>query len=562
MSDPALQSLAAKLSLSLPILELLRKRGLRLEREIHEFLNPRSRLLEDGPETEEMHKAAARIRQAVRDGERILTFGDYDVDGTGGTAIMIHALRTLGADASYFIPHRLRDGYGLKASFLDSARRKGYTLLITVDCGMRNVEEIAHGRRIGLDTIVLDHHLIGDELPEAVALVHTKVDRFPDHFSHLCGTGLSFALARLLIGPEALGEYLSLVAMATVTDMVPLYGENRGLVRSTPGWLKGIRLPGLRALCQVSNLHEGMDPSFAFGFVLGPRINAAGRMSSAAYAVELFLAQDPRRAFEMARRLHKENQKRQVVQRRIEGEALKMVEERPELTHDPILCLYDPRWHLGVVGIVAAKLANELGKPAIVLTETAPGIMKGSGRSIHGFPLHEAVERAASCVERFGGHQQAIGITLKAENFERFREALREACLDLMQTKGQTIPLADLILPIASIRPELLRDYDRLHPFGPGNEEPVFYAEDARLAGDKLTTRSANSGIALACRFLTSPAGEHGGLAGGSSRGLSPAGWGGNGSVVPASRQIERILYRLRTRGAAPLLEILHVLPS
>lgn len=560
MSDPALSALADKLSLSLPILELLCQRGLRAEEEIRDFLNPRSRLLEDGPETEEMHKAVERIRRAVRDGEKILAFGDYDVDGTGGTAIVMHALRTLGAGASYFIPHRLRDGYGLKASFLDAARRKGYTLLITVDCGVRNVEEIAYGRRLGVDTIVLDHHLIGDELPEAAALVHTKVDRFPPHFSDLCGTGLSFALSRLLIGPEALGEYLSLVALATVTDMVPLRGENRALVRYTPGWLKSIHLPGLRALCQVSNLSEGMDPSFAFGFVLGPRINAAGRMSSAAYAVELFLAQDPKRAFEMARRLHKENQKRQAVQRRIEEEALEMVEAHPELAEDPILCLYDPGWHLGVVGIVAARLAGELGKPAIVLTETAPGIMKGSGRSIHGFPLHEAVERASGYVERFGGHQQAIGITLKAENFARFRQALREACHDLVQTQGQ-IALADLTLPIAAIRPELVRDYDRLYPFGPGNEEPVFYAEDAQMLGDRLTSRSHNSGISLACRFLPSPADDYPGSVRGSGRGRHLAGRGESGSpTLPAARQIERILYRLQTRGGTPLLEILHVL--
>jgi len=416
-----------------------------------------------------MREACEAILQAVTDGKRICVHGDYDADGICATALAILVLRELGADVTWHLPSRFEEGYGLRKETLAKLAEDGCALVLTVDCGITAVEEVAHAKALGIDVVVTDHHRPGGELPDC-PIVATRPSDYP--FPELCGTGVVYKLGQALLGEDSdvLARHLDLVALATISDVVPLVDENRALAQAGLRALARTQKPGLRALMKTARVDPARVDEGAVGFRLAPRINASGRLCRPEAALELLLTEDSDVAGRLAHELEELNRERQQVEDRILRSAVSKVEEWPEAKRRRRgYVLADEDWHEGVIGIVASRLVERFHRPVVLIAGT-DGEWKGSGRSTSAFDLHGGLAACASHLDRFGGHRAAAGLSIKPENVEAFADAFAaHADEHLADEDLQPVTKVDAVVAGAELTLDLCEELHRLAPFGLGN---------------------------------------------------------------------------------------------
>jgi single-stranded-DNA-specific exonuclease len=418
-----------------------------------------------------MGEAVARLHAAVERGERICVHGDYDVDGICATALAVLTLRELGARVEWHLPSRFEEGYGIAGDTIAKLVEEGVQLLLTVDCGITAVDEVARARELGLDVIVTDHHRPGRELP-ACPVVATRPSSYP--FPELSGTGVVHKLAQALLGTNhpAIARHLDLVALATIADVVPLVDENRALAAAGLRLLARTAKPGLQSLMRGARVDPAMVDAGAVGFRLAPRINAAGRLGRPDVALHLILTESKEEADRLAGELEELNRDRQAVEDRIVRAATAQVEQWPAAKRQRRgYALWSEDWHEGVIGIVAARLVERFHRPVVLIARTGDG-WKGSGRSIPSFDLHGALAACAEHLVRFGGHRAAAGLSIDGERLESFAAAFADHA-DAILTDGDLRPVTvvDAVVPASSLTLELARELDRLAPFGVGNPD-------------------------------------------------------------------------------------------
>ena len=432
----------------------------------------------------DMDKAAARIRRALADGERMAVFGDYDVDGITSTVLLVDYLRSRGADCLKYIPRRVEDGYGLGKEALRALMDQGVTLVITVDCGITGVEEALFAREIGVDLVITDHHECKDVLPRAAAVVDPRRSDCPYPFKHLAGVGVALKLV-LALGrgrEEALfARYCTLAAIGTVADVMPMTGENRTIVCRGLEAIGGTDFLGLRALLQETGLADREVTSIQIGFVLAPRINAAGRMGEAELAADLLLTGDPARAELLARELCGLNRERQAVEQEIFAQAVEQIEFLPDGERSALV-LSSGSWHQGVVGIVASRLSEKYSCPSFMI-HLQNGLGKGSCRSYGGFNLFAALESCQDLLVDFGGHELAAGFNIREEDIPAFRRRMNRCVCEFCNGEK---PVSSLAVDVVIRDPgwvtlEEMEALSRLEPYGAGNERPVFAVMGARV---------------------------------------------------------------------------------
>jgi single-stranded-DNA-specific exonuclease len=435
-----------------------------------------------------MDRAVARVRAAIDRGEKILVFGDYDVDGVLSTVMLLKALSTLGAKAEYFIPERLTDGYGIKDEHVEVPVERGASLVISVDCGIKAVEFTARARARGIDVIVTDHHRPGDVLPDAVAVLDPVLDGAGYPERGLAGVGVAFKLIQALLqgsGYEAgLPHYLKLVAIGTVADVAELRGENRLFVKHGLEGLRSVSNPGLRSLIEACGLGRRKISEGDLGFRIGPRINAAGRMGMTDLAVRLFLAEDAGESLALVRKLDELNAQRQRTEERIFNEARERVEERGLDRRYKCLVLGSRGWHRGVIGIVASKLKDRFHRP-VVLFACEDGKAYGSGRSISDVPLIDLIEECRHLFLSYGGHKLAVGCTLPVDRLPAFKETLNPLAEARVSEDSLRRKLRiDAPLDFRAIDDGFLEALGSLVPFGVGNPKPLFVAEGVEVVSE------------------------------------------------------------------------------
>src|SRR5687767_4047235 len=453
------------------------------------FLSPRLDDLHDPFELADMAPAVERILGAIARRERIAIHGDYDVDGVTSTVILRRALELLGADVVHFIPERLRDGYGLQTPALDRLHADGVRLVISVDCGIRAADAARHATALGLDLIITDHHEPDDELPAAVAVINPKRHdcRYPD--KNLAGVGVALKLVQALCARSGRGSWLpafvKIAAIGTLADMVPLVGENRVIAKLGLGMLStGPHKVGLRSLLEVCGLAGKEIDSYHIGFVIGPRVNAAGRMSTPDIAARLLLASDEMMAEEaraLAQQLDVENLRRQKEEAEIVAEAKTIVETDLEVGSRTVLVVAGDAWHRGVIGIVASKLVDAFHRPAIVLSKDGD-VAHGSCRSIPSFNMLAALESCAELMTKFGGHKQAAGLTIESARIRELRARVNDyadGCLGPDDLRPRL--WIDGALAFRSINEQVASELTRLAPFGAGNPCPIFRASRVEI---------------------------------------------------------------------------------
>lgn len=486
-------ALAAALDIHAPAARVLWKRGYRDVADARRFLTASLDDLHDPYLLTGMRDAVERLHRAVQQREKILLYGDYDVDGTSSVVILKKAIELAGGSASFHVPHRLRDGYGMRSEVVEEAASSGVRLVISVDTGIRAAEVVRGAAGLGIDFIITDHHLPETELPPALAVLNPNRPDCTYPEKNLCGAGVAFKLVQALLGKLAwpadkvrrmLASFLKLVAIATVADVVPLTGENRIIVKHGLDGLRTAKNPGLRALLGVAGLTEGDSPSAGqVAFRIAPRINAAGRMANAADVIDLFLTEDEGRARELAGQLHVLNQERQQTESEIVRLILEACIETPVTDDHAALVFSSQGWHRGVVGIVASRLVERFHRPVFVLGEDGAEA-QGSGRSIPQFHLLEALESMPDLFHRFGGHRQAAGVALGADRVEEFRARLN-AYAGKRLTRDDFRPTLeiDALIDFRELTDEAVAQVLALKPFGFGNPAPVFAARDVEVYG-------------------------------------------------------------------------------
>lgn len=486
--EEQVQQLASQLSLPPIIARILLNRGIESLEDARFFFRAGLDHLYDPFLMADMTKAVDTIQQAIEKRKKILIYGDYDVDGATATAMMLLFLRKVGIEADFYIPNRIKEGYGLSLEAVEAIHQRGVDLMICVDCGITAIEEISLARRLGMEVIVCDHHQPGAELPPANAVLNPKRPDCPYPFKELAGVGVSFKLAQALAARinmphDRLFELLDLVAIGSAADIVPLVDENRILVREGLEVLRQTKNVGLYALLQKTGLHNKTLGTGQIIFILAPRINAVGRMSDAAQAVRLLISTDLQEAEAIAEVLEKENRQRRSIDEETFKEAVEMVESYFDPENDPAFVLSAEGWHPGVIGIVASRLVDRYYRPTVMIS-TDEGVGKGSARSIPGFNIYEALNSCADLMLAFGGHKYAAGLSIPSENISRLRERLQEYAQQKLTD--------DLLTPKLSIDGELrfdeidatfMRILKMMAPFGPQNMRPVFYSKNIRIVG-------------------------------------------------------------------------------
>jgi len=485
------RALASGLSLPEAVCSVLAVRGVTDVEEAKRFLRPRLEHLHDPASLADAPRAAERIVRAIRAGETILVHGDYDVDGICATALLTRWLRRLGAQVVPFVPHRLRDGYDFSAAGLAAARDAGATLIVTADCGTVAHDTVRGARASGIDVVVTDHHTVGAELPEAYAVVNPRRPDCAYPEKELCGTGLAFKLCALVgshvgAAPDDLAAYLDLVALATVADLVPLTGENRVLVAYGLRRFARSSVAGIRALMAVAAVGADEVTAGKIGFVIAPRINAAGRIGDSMDALRLLLTDDEPEAARLAEQLDRTNRERQQEDARTLEEALGLLEERYDPERDFGVVLWAEGWHPGVIGIVASRVVERIHRP-VVLVALDGDRGRGSARSVPGFHLYDALHACAHHLGRFGGHRQAAGMDIGADALPAFRDdfnATARARLGPDELRPSLRP--DIELALSSADLDLAHWLSYLGPHGVGNPGPLFLARGVRLDRAKV----------------------------------------------------------------------------
>ena len=486
--DPGLVGeLSSALSIPEALAALLVLRGYDSAGDARAFLRPNLTGLSDPMSWADMPEAVAAVQAAVRRAEQILVHGDYDVDGQCSAAMLTRILREAGAQAHAFVPHRIRDGYDFGPAGLARARALGARLIITCDCGITAIDTVRAARAEGIEVIVSDHHLPGDALPPATAVLDPRRPDCASPDKDLCGTGVAFKLAQALVPALGLPDqlpwhFLDYVALATVADVVPLVGENRILVRHGLKLLANSRWPGLAALVETAGLSGKPLRAGHVGFILAPRLNAAGRIGDAGDGLRLLMTDDAAEAAKLARELETLNARRQEMDQQILASAEAALAAQGS-EDDRAIVLAADDWHPGVIGIVASRLVERYGRPTFLIAWEGD-VGRGSGRSIRGFDLHGALHRVGGCLEKFGGHSMAAGLTVRRDRFQEFRVAFLAVAAQLLRP-DDLVPAqrVDLELPLANLSADLERLMRHLEPCGAGNPAPVFGVRGARAVG-------------------------------------------------------------------------------
>ncbi|MGN1215226.1 MAG: single-stranded-DNA-specific exonuclease RecJ [Candidatus Cryptobacteroides sp.] len=480
--------LSAELGIDRVLAELLVKRGVETFEQARSFFRPSLDDLHDPFLMKDMDKAVRRLRTAITTEEGILVYGDYDVDGTTAVALVYSFLRRYSSKVDFYIPDRYEDGYGLSFRGIDWAREHGFSLIITLDCGIKANEKVDYATSKGIDVIICDHHLPESTIPTAVAVLDPKREDDSYPFDDLSGCGVGFKLVQAYsreygIPFETLIPLLDLLVVSISADLVSMTGENRVLAHFGLKQLNENPRKGLQAIATLSKLEPGHISIDDIVFKIGPRINAAGRMESGRLAVELLTATDEHSAAVVGEKINDNNNERKNIDREITQEALEMVRNGAALSSAAATIVYNPSWNKGVVGIVASRLVEAFYKPTIVLTKSNDFIT-GSARSVAGFDLYEAIDSCADLMENFGGHVYAAGLTLKEENLPEFVRRI-EAFISSRITCEMLTPFTeiDAKLEFSQITPKFFRLLKQFQPFGPGNTNPVFQTENVYDGG-------------------------------------------------------------------------------
>jgi single-stranded-DNA-specific exonuclease len=492
-ADPsAVQALQSSLGISEVICRILIQRNIITFDQARHFFRPQLADLHDPWLMKDMDKAVQRIQSACLHGEKILVYGDYDVDGTTAVACLYDFLRKIcpTGQVDFYIPHRYREGYGVSRQGIDYAKDNRYSLIISLDCGIKSADLIACAAGLGIDFIVCDHHLPDDQLPPAVAILNPKQPDCHYPYKELCGCGVGFKLItalseRLGFGREEAFQYLDLVATAIAADIVPLDGENR--ILGYYGLKKVNEAPnnGIRALIQLSG-QEKVLKMVNLVFMIAPRVNAAGRMDDAAKVVHLFTGPDLPTALSYASQLHADNTDRKETDSSMTEEALAILEKDDEHPGRRSTVIYQPHWHKGVVGIVASRLIERYYRPTIVLTRSGT-VIAGSARSVSGFNVYEAIHACREHLLGYGGHFAAAGITLQPEQISAFTSKFEETVAATIQPDS-LVPelLIDAELRFEAIRPSFHNIIEQMQPFGPANVQPVFISRKVTDRGSRI----------------------------------------------------------------------------
>jgi single-stranded-DNA-specific exonuclease len=502
----ALENLASELNITPLVAGLLINRGITEPEAARAFLFDQKNEFHDPFLLHDMKEAVERIKLAIETKEPILVFGDYDADGVSSTTVMMSVLSDLGADAEFYIPNRFTEGYGPNEAAFRHAAESGKKLIITVDTGIAAVNEAQTAKELGMDLIITDHHEPGPVLPEALAIVHPKHPESHYPFHELAGVGVAFKLAHALYGfvPEHL---LDVVTIGTIADLVPLIGENRTLVKAGLKQLAKTERPGIQALCKVTGTELSEVNEETIGFVLAPRLNAAGRLDSADPAVDLLMCTDMEDAIEMAKQIDAMNKERQAIVNEMTTEAIQMVESQYPTDQNRVIVIGKEGWNPGVVGIVASRLVEKFYRPTIVLSfDSEMNKAKGSARSIAGFNLFEHLSTCREILPHFGGHPMAAGMTLSIDDVKELRTRLNQIAFDVLKEED-LIPVAeiDAVVKLEDIHLEAVQELTMLAPYGTANPKPKVVIERVPIkqlrkigAGDKhLKVSFGNDGSAL-----------------------------------------------------------------
>lgn len=470
------------------IAHLLAIRGIKTYEDAKTFFRPTIDLLYDPFLMKDMNEGAERLALAIRRSEKVLVYGDYDVDGTTATACMYTFLKEFGVDVNYYIPHRFKEGYGINPEGVHYAEEIGANLIVSVDCGITAVEEAREIRARGMDLIICDHHTVGEEVPEAVAVLDPKRPDCSYPFDGLSGAGVGFKLIQATLKklglPDSIAyKFLDLVAISIASDIVPIIDENRILMKWGLQMVQNNPRVGIKALMELIKMPVDEITTSKIVFSIGPRINAAGRMGDATTAVKLMIAESYTEAKALALELESINLKRRDKDSKTMEEALAQIDEELDIDDVSTLVLYKPDWHLGVIGIVASRLVDMFHRPAIMLSNV-DGKIKGSARSVRGFNIYDAIKQCEDLLEQFGGHEFAAGLTLSENNLNEFRRRINQIAHNgLSNSKFEPELAIDARLNLSEVDMRFWKLLAQFKPFGPANLRPVFVSEKVQVVG-------------------------------------------------------------------------------
>ncbi len=496
-ADRAIVSeLQQSLGINNTICMILAKRGIDTFEKSKNFYRPQLTHIHSPWLMKDMAKAVSRISNAFKQGEKVMVYGDYDVDGTASVAIMYQFLKTQYSDVEYYIPHRYREGYGISKTGIDYAKENNFSLIICLDCGIKSVEMIGYAKALCIDFIVCDHHLPDEELPDAIAILNAKQPNCAYPYKELCGCGVGLKLIQALcehynLPDEAWMEYLDLTAIAIAADIVPMTGENRAIAYFGLKKVNQNPSTGIKALMELAAL-TGTVHITNLVFIIAPRVNAAGRMDDAKKAVQMFIEKDYNQALELAKLLHIDNTDRKEADSTITEEAVALIEGDCSQITKKTTVLYQSHWHKGVVGIVASRLIDKFYRPTIILT-SSNGKVSGSARSVTGFNVYEAIHLCKDLLDSYGGHFYAAGLTMKPENVTAFQARFEEVVSSSIKAEMLTPEIViDAEILFKEITPSLFKMICQMEPFGPENLRPVFVARNVLETGYSRVLKEAH----------------------------------------------------------------------
>lgn len=511
--DAVVERFAAQLSIEKPLAALLLQRGIDTPEAAADFFNPDISKLHNPFLMKDMDKAVKRLSRAVMNNEKILVYGDYDVDGTSAVALLYSFLcEIIGSDCKdlveYYIPDRYAEGYGISDQGVEYCRENNVNLLISLDCGIKANDKVELANQYGIDVIICDHHLEGDELPKAVAILDPKRKDCPYPYKELSGCGVGFKLIQGYCQQYKLPDQLwlsrmDLVAISIASDIVAITGENRILAHFGLEIINKFPRMGIKSILDQAGikLHYPFKEETIFSrvisisdlvFYVGPRINAAGRMKSGRESVRLFIVEDEDKSADIGKRINTQNEQRKEQDRNATEEAIHMIKDSHEYINRKSIVIYNPNWFKGIIGIVASRLVEEFYKPTIVLTKSSDGLITGSARSVKEFNIYDGIDSCSDLLEHFGGHKFAAGLSMKEENLEEFIEKFEQYVSDNLEETATVPEIAvDMSLDLSEITHNFMNNLKRFAPFGPGNMEPVFQSNgviddgNGRIVGDK-----------------------------------------------------------------------------
>lgn len=483
VDEKKVEEISSKYNLNKLISTILANRNITTEEEIRLFLSPTRKDFHNPFLITDMEKSVERIIKAIENKEKVTIYGDYDVDGITSITVLKSFFKDRGLETSQYIPNRLNEGYGLNNNAIEKIKEQGCDLMITVDCGISAINEIDYANSIGIETIITDHHEPGNEIPKAYAVIDNKRKDSKYPFRELAGVGVVFKLIQAIgiklgLKEEEYLKYLDIVCVGTISDIVPLVDENRVIAKLGLMLIRQTRNIGLKSIIDTSGYTKIDSNSISFG--IAPRINACGRMGKAEDALELFLSKNYNEVSELAKKLNDYNKLRQDTEKEIYENAIKQIEQN-KLDKNNSIIVGGHNWHHGVIGIVSSKITEMYFKPSILLSFEEDGIGTGSGRSIPGFDLHEALTKCLDSVEKFGGHSMAVGLTVKKEKFEEFKKEFEQ--IATKSNVSEIIPVIniDAKIDFSAINKDMVESLKQLEPFGEGNKMPVFVFKNLKI---------------------------------------------------------------------------------